>query len=62
MTEKSITITFDGKEHLIPSIVPTLTKQELEQLKINKMPKSVVDKAVAHARMRISAGKSPFKD
>jgi len=62
MTEKSITVNINGKDTLIPSIVPTLTKQELEQLKSNKMPKSVVDKAVAHARIRMKDGKSPFKD
>jgi hypothetical protein len=64
-TEYSITVNFDGKEQLIPTIVPTLTKQEqtqlLDDIKNDRKPsKAIVDKAVAHARTRIAAGKSPF--
>lgn len=66
-TELSIGINFDGKERLIPLIVPTLTKKELTELVTKdadpkNVPQSILDKAVAHARKRIAAGKSPFAD
>jgi hypothetical protein len=63
MTELSIGVNFDGKERLIPSIVPTLTKDELAHLSSGgDVTDSIVDKAVEHAKMRIQAGLSPFVD
>ena len=55
----------DGKETLIPTLVPTLSPQEVQWLLNNppdpkKIPKSIVNKAVAHARNRIGQGQSPF--
>lgn len=70
-TEISIGVGIKGKETLIPLIVPTLTKDELGYLLkadpksktfYDKMPKSIIEKAVDHASMRIEAGKSPFAD
>jgi len=66
-TEYSIGVNIDGKETLIPSLVPTLTEQEikdvLEAAKTGRMPHGgIVQKAVEHARKRLSQGQSPFKD
>ena len=55
----------------MPLMVPTLNPVELTYLLSNSpgqpgfmehMPKSVMDKAIQHARMRMSQGLSPFKD
>jgi len=71
MTEISIGVGLNGKETLIPLIVPTLNKSELNYLMRNnpdsemfmeKMPKSIMDKAVDHAVMRMKEGKSPFAE
>ena len=63
-TEFSIGVNFDGKETEIPSLVPTLTKEEINYLlnlkKGTKIPRNIIDKAVSHARDRISRGLSPF--
>lgn len=62
-TEISIGVEIDGKETLIPSIVPTLTKEELGSLLDGKKPsQAIVKKAADYARERIAAGKSPFAD
>lgn len=61
MTELSVGVNIDGKETLIPTIVPTLTQQEINHLKNGGQPtKAIVDKAVAHARQRMAQGQSPF--
>ncbi len=60
-TELSIGVNIDGKEIEIPSLVPTLTKEEITYLlKGNKPTQKIVDKAVKHAKKRITEGKSPF--
>ena len=60
-TELSIGIDFDGREQEIPSLVPTLTPEEIKHLTGGGAPtKEIIDKSVAHARMRMSEGKSPF--
>ncbi|CAB4169979.1 LT_GEWL domain containing protein [uncultured Caudovirales phage] len=60
-TELSVSIGFDGKEHLVPSLVPTLTKSEVKHLVDGgKLTPAIEDKVVAHARKRIKEGKSPF--
>ena len=70
-TEISIGVGIKGKETTIPLIVPTLSKDELNYLLkvdpksktfFDKMPKSIIEKAVDHASMRMEAGKSPFAD
>jgi len=67
MSEKSISVGLDGKEVLIPLIVPTLDKKEVDILKnhkgpVNKLPQKIIDKAVRHAQERMKSGKSPFYD
>lgn len=61
MTEFSVGIEIDGKETLVPSIVPTLTREEVDSLRAGgNVTPSIIRKAAAHARKRIDAGKSPF--
>jgi len=60
-TELSIGVDIDGKEVQIPSLVPTLTEQEKNHLLGGGQPtKEIVDKAVVHAKQRVSQGQSPF--
>jgi hypothetical protein len=60
-TEISIGVEIGGKETEIPTLVPTLTKKQVDHLLSGGRPtKEIVDKAVKHARKRIASGKSPF--
>jgi len=72
-SEISAGITINGKETEVPLMVPGLSKDELRYLMTNdpnlernpdffkKMPEGVWEKAEAHAKKRIAAGKSPFR-
>jgi len=59
-TEISIGVPIGGKETLIPSMVPTLNKAELEELLSlpeGKMPSpGIIQKAIAHAKERMRNG------
>jgi len=60
-TELSIGINLNGEETLIPSLVPTLSKDEVQWLLKNNMPTPEIEaKAVAHAKQRIAEGKPVF--
>jgi len=65
-TEISIGVNIDGQEVEIPTMVPGLTPDELDFLLTTppggdeRMPGSIVQKAVEHARRRIALGQSPF--
>jgi hypothetical protein len=65
-TEYSVTVGIDGKDVLIPSLVPTLTKDEISQMTTDiipnqkKVPEPILQKAVSFAKGRIKEGKSPF--
>ena len=68
-TEIAMGVGIDGKETLIPLIVPTLSKEEQRLVLTTPMesmartvPESLMMKAAAHAKMRMRAGQSPFKD
>lgn len=62
-TELSIGVGFDGKETQIPTLVPTLTRNEINYLlEGNKPTKEIQDKAIAHAKTRMDQGKSPFAE
>jgi hypothetical protein len=70
-TELSAGVEIDGRETLIPLLVPTLAQPEVKWLLsakeddpqfFNKMPPSIMDKAVQHARQRIALGLNPFAD
>lgn len=60
-SELSIGVDFDGQQQEIPSLVPTLTKSEINHmLQGNPPTDEIVNKAVEHARMRLKAGKPVF--
>ena len=63
MTEHSVGVGIDGKETLIPSIVPTLTKDEIDFMAAGGDPRTnddIMNKAVQHAIDRMQRGRSPF--
>ena len=67
MTEVSIGVEINGKEMEVPTMVPTLTQEEIDTLanmqiegNAKNIPKSIKDKAIAHAKKRLAAGKSVF--
>lgn len=64
MTEYSIGINIGGKETLVPSLVPTLSKDEIEFLRTKEdavpIPEAIQRKAADHAKKMIEQGKSPF--
>ena len=60
MTEFSIGVEFNGKETEIPTLVPGLSKRELNALKEGTILPSTKRKAISHAKKRMAAGKSPF--
>lgn len=63
MTEYSVGVEFDGKEVEIPSLVPTLTPDEVRAIvTTGEVPESAFQKALDHAKQRLAAGKSPFAD
>lgn len=65
-TEISIGVNIDGKETQIPTLVPTLSQEEVATLLTIKegesIPEAIIEKAVAHARQRMSEGKSVFAE
>jgi hypothetical protein len=63
-TELSVTIGFDGKEVLIPTLIPGLTEQEFNTiLSLGKeIPPGLMDKIADHAVGRIKNGRSPFAE
>jgi hypothetical protein len=66
MTEYSTSIEVDGKDVLMPIFVPGLTDDELEYLKTEPNPKdiprTIMKKAVEHAKKRVKEGKPIFFD
>lgn len=70
--ELSIGVNINGKETLIPTMVPTLTKPELDFLlkadnkalfdRNNPLAVGIVEKARAHAQQRIAQGKSVWAE
>ena len=63
MTEQSVGVEFNGNETLIPSIVPTLSQEEISYLAGGgdaRTNDSIMDKAITHAQDRIARGLSPF--
>ena len=63
MTEYSISLPINGKEMEIPSLVPTLTQQEIQMiLNTGQITQGMMQKARDHAIMRMQQGLSPFAD
>ena len=64
MTEYSIGVEINGIETDMPTMVPTLTKEEIETLRTlpdgENIPQAIVEKAIDHAMMQIKKGDSPF--
>ena len=67
MTEVSIGVEIDGREMQIPTMVPTLTKAEINKLRNidyegnpDAIPESIKKKAEEHAKERLAQGLSPF--
>ena len=67
--EITIGVMHEGKHILIPLLVPTLNQQEIDYLLSSPLDsklcqseigKKIKQKAIAHAKMRIRNGKSPF--
>lgn len=59
--ELSIEVDFDGKRHLIPSLVPTLDQSEvMHMLNGGRPTPSIVKKAVDFSVSRLREGLSPF--
>jgi len=62
-TELAIGVNFDGQEVEIPSLVPTLTQEEIDYLLSGGKPTpEIVQKAVVHAKQRMTQGRSPFAE
>lgn len=60
-TEISVGVNINGKEMEIPTLVPTLTKQEVDYLLSGGRPTdAIVQKAAEFAKGRIAEGKSVF--
>lgn len=66
MTEFTVGVNIDGQEMDIPTLVPTLSKQELDTLRNlddgAPIPDPIVQAAIDHAMYRRSVGKSVFAD
>jgi hypothetical protein len=62
MSEYSIGVDFDGKEMDIPTMVPTLTENELNSVLRGEVTPAIKDKAISHAKMRLRLGKSVFAE
>lgn len=64
MTEYSVGTNIDGKEMDIPTLVPTLSPEEIELMKTDivpngkKVPDAIFRKALDHAMKQLNAGKS----
>lgn len=62
-TELTVGVEIDGKETQIPTLVPGLSKAQVDHLLAGGKPTdAIVDKAVAHARKRMKDGKSVFAE
>ena len=64
MTEYSIGVPIHGEEMDVPTLVPTLTPDEIRHIlnmqEGEDMPRSIVHKAIDHAHQRLSEGKPIF--
>ncbi len=63
MSEYSIGVDMEGRQVLIPSIVPTLSQEEIDHLlRGGRVTDTIAKKAYKHARERMDLGLSPFRD
>jgi len=62
MTEFSVGVNIGGKEIDVPTLVPTLTKEEVDYLRSGgEVTAPIAKKAYDYAKMRTGSGLSPFK-
>jgi len=65
-TEYSVGVSINGKNVDIPTLVPTLSKDQISLMTTDiipnhkKVPQDIMKLAVDHAKQRISEGKSPY--
>lgn len=60
-TELSVGVNLDGSETEIPTLVPTLSLAEIQELLSGQRPSdAIVGKAADHARRRMTAGLPAF--
>jgi hypothetical protein len=63
MTELSIGVEWDGKENVIPSLVPTLAPDEIAHIAGGgEVTRPIMLKAMEHAKARMAEGKSVWAD
>jgi len=62
MTEFSVGVEIDGQQMDIPTLVPTLTPNEINMVLNGKLSESIVQKAAEHARLRMAQGQGVFAD
>jgi hypothetical protein len=62
MTEFSVGVEIDGQQMEIPTLVPTLTPNELNLVLNGKITDEIVRKAADHARARLAQGQGVFAD
>lgn len=60
-TELSIGVPIGGREMEIPSLVPGLTREQIDSLMSNgPMTDAIIRQAIISAQPRVAAGRSPF--
>ena len=63
---QSDAVKINGERVDFPTLVPTLSKSEIEQMvgdiipNRKEIPEPIMQKAIRHAKQRIESGKSPF--
>lgn len=62
MTEYTIGMDIDGEEVDVPTLVPTLTSEEVDMIRNEKINESIQKKARDHALKRKKEGRSIFAD
>lgn len=60
MTEYSVGVDFGNGEQDIPSLVPTLTPEQIQMVARERMNDEIIRKAVEFARSRAMFGLSPY--
>lgn len=59
-TEYSVGVNLGGKEQDIPSLVPNLSRPEIEGILSGNLTDEIIRKAVFHAQQRMRMGMNPF--
>ena len=62
MTEYTTGVEMNGKETDIPTLVPTLTREQVQQIRNYQVDEGIQRKALAHALQRMKAGRSVYAE